>query len=233
MKLNKLTIITIAILAIVSLNVFFIYMNNKEVKPIPSKRVQQDTQYNQGEDLFVKNCIGCHAVDMKNTSTAPPLGGITKKRAKRWLYGYTRNANNIIYKNDPIKKEGWALMTEFPELTNKEIDAIYYFVEQRYQMTLNGVPIKKYFRFDEKENNKAKICQHIINDKKTILYAYHPKSKEWYFGCDKEHQKSEWKRITLHQVFDLDETISDIDVLPIGFIAKRKSKEMEWEYFMK
>ena len=71
--------------------------------------------------------------------TAPALGGVTKRRNKRWLYNYTRGSIDMFKKGDSIaivlRNQGWALMNSFPQLTDTDLDALYYYIEKRYEMT--------------------------------------------------------------------------------------------------
>ncbi|WP_395044924.1 c-type cytochrome [Flavobacterium sp.] len=97
--------------------------------------VIQDVKYKNGKKLFEKNCLSCHSIDMKKKATAPALGGITKKREKKWLYDYTKDSYGMFEKEDKIaveiKNQNWGLMPSFIELTDKDLDAIYYFIENK------------------------------------------------------------------------------------------------------
>jgi hypothetical protein len=109
---------------------------------------QTDPIYKKGQNLFKRNCAACHSIDMVQIGTAPALGGITKLREKDWLYNYTRYSSKMFEQGDIIAKEirskkNWGLMTSFPSLTDASLDAIYYFVEKRYEMTKKGIPIEK------------------------------------------------------------------------------------------
>ena len=78
---------------------------------------------------------------MDKIATAPALGGITKRREKRWLYKYTRNSLRMYKIGDAIAKElrdqNWGLMPAFPNLSDDDLDATYYFVEKRYEISLS------------------------------------------------------------------------------------------------
>ena len=100
---------------------------------------EQDKSFARGKTLFKENCVACHHIGMHKIKTAPALGGITKKRAKEWLYNYTRNSIEMFKNGDSIaieiRNQGWALMNSFPNLTDKNLDEIYYFVEKQYELT--------------------------------------------------------------------------------------------------
>ncbi|MRX67518.1 Cytochrome c [Flavobacterium resistens] len=107
-----------------------------------------DPLYTKGRNIFKRDCAACHYIGMDLLGTAPPLGGITKLRKKDWLYKYTRNSYQMYEQGDKIAKEirskkSWGLMTSFPNLTDSDLDAIYYFVEKRYEMTKKGIPVEK------------------------------------------------------------------------------------------
>ena len=102
----------------------------------------KDPVFKKGEKLFTRDCKACHYIGMDEVATAPALGGITKTREKNWLYRYTRNSPQMHKIGDAIavelRKKGWGAMPAFPKLTNTELDAIYYFVEKKYEMTKNS-----------------------------------------------------------------------------------------------
>ena len=111
------------------------FLLNSEESYFEIRKFQNDS-YKNGKILFDNNCIGCHNPNMVSTSTAPPLGGITLKRNKKWLYNYTRDSYGMYLKGDSIAKtfkgKGWGLMTSFPKLNDQNLDDIYYFVEKRF-----------------------------------------------------------------------------------------------------
>lgn len=111
------------------------------------KTIKTDPLYTKGQNIFKRDCASCHYIGMNKIATAPALGGITKLRKKDWLYSYTRNSYKMFEQGDKIAKEniskGWGLMTAFPNLTNSDLDALYYFVEKRYEMSKKGVPLEK------------------------------------------------------------------------------------------
>lgn len=100
-----------------------------------------DKLFEKGKKLFIRNCTSCHYIGMDKVATAPALGGITKIRKKDWLYNYTRNSYQMFENGDSIAKKirekDWGLMTSFPNLTNSDLDAIYYFVEKNHELPEN------------------------------------------------------------------------------------------------
>ncbi|TMM50984.1 cytochrome c [Maribacter algarum] len=99
---------------------------------------QKDKKYEEGRSLFLINCASCHSTQMNKIMTAPALGGVTKRREKKWLYDYTRNSMEMFKNGDSIavelRNQGWALMTSFPDLTDEKLDIIYYFVEKKFEI---------------------------------------------------------------------------------------------------
>lgn len=126
---------------------YFFFKNEKKATSEPKAPNVQNEVYLRGEQLFENNCSYCHYKGMDKVMTAPALGGITKKRDKRWLYRYTRNSIGMYKSGDSIAKqlrsENWGLMPSFPQLNNTALEAIYYYVEQRYEMTQKGIPVKE------------------------------------------------------------------------------------------
>jgi mono/diheme cytochrome c family protein len=145
----KPTLKTIGILVtlVVIVVLYFYITNEKKATRIQKAATVQNELYLKGEELFKNNCSSCHYIGMDKVMTAPALGGITKRRDKRWLYRYTRNSYGMYKSGDSIaiqlRSQGWGLMPSFPQLNNIQLEAIYYFVEQRFERTQNGIPVKE------------------------------------------------------------------------------------------
>ena len=116
--------------------------NENEIVQIEKK------DYNKGKELFQKNCASCHSIKMNLKATAPALGGVTKRREKEWLYQHTRNSIKMHDNGDSIsielrKSNGYLLMPSFEKLNEKNLDDIYFFIEEKYKKdTLVAVKIK-------------------------------------------------------------------------------------------
>lgn len=207
---------------------------NYSIKPETIFSSKTDSLFNKGKKLFKNYCASCHYIGMDRTMTAPALGGITERRNRKWLYDYTRNSMEMYKANDSIaielRNQGWALMTSFPNLSDSELENLYYFIEKRYQMSLEGIPVLIEFDFKMSENKSAIACLHIINEKKDILNVSVSKNRLWKFSCGIEnHKQSDFKRTTLKEMFDFDNSINYLTIITHQFPAKRFSKESEWE----
>ena len=109
-----------------------IIIPKKTMQPVP-----KDSIYDMGRSLFLTNCAACHSTNMDKIMTGPALGGITKKREQDWLYAYVRNSAKMRKEGDSIalalRKEGWALMTAFPQLTDQDLGALFHFIEEKHK----------------------------------------------------------------------------------------------------
>ncbi|OQP68083.1 c-type cytochrome [Niastella populi] len=116
-----------------------------------------------GKAIFQDNCASCHAV-FKDL-TGPALGGLTTRGPwtdRKKLYDWVHNPAGFM-KNDPytqgLKAQfGGAMMTAFPSLSEKEIDAVVDYVEKTFkagpptaQGTPSGAPGGQVL--DEKDNS--------------------------------------------------------------------------------
>lgn len=233
--MRKTVYISLSIVILIASLVFASNKNESYLNKVESDfDTKNDSLFKKGKTLFKNNCSSCHYMGMDKKMTAPALGGITKRRDKKWLYDYTRNSIGMYQKNDSIavelRNQGWALMNSFPDLTDSELNAIYYFVEERFKMSLDGIPLPIEFEFKMSENKRAKACNHIINEKSDILNVSVSKNRFWKFSCGIEnHKQSEFKRTTLKEMFDFDNSINDLTFMTHEFPAKRISKESEWE----
>jgi mono/diheme cytochrome c family protein len=91
-----------------------------------------------GKAIFQDNCASCHSV-FKDL-TGPALGGVTTRGPwtdRKKLYDWVHNPSNFM-KSDPytqgLKAQfGGAVMTAFPSLSEKEIDAVIDYVEKTFK----------------------------------------------------------------------------------------------------
>jgi len=231
---KTLYISSIGLLLIIGFILFKSGNENYSVRTGTNFDSKTDSLFDNGKVLFKNNCASCHYIGMDKKMTAPALGGITNRRKKKWLYDYTRNSIGMHNSNDSIaielRNQGWALMSSFPNLSDSEMDEIYYFIEKRYKMSLDGIPVPIDFEFKMSENKRAKACNHIVTEKRDILNVSVSKNRFWKFSCGIEnHKQSEFKRTTLKEMFDFDNSINDLTFMTYEFPAKRISKESEWE----
>ncbi len=104
--------------------------NSNDKRLIPSQPiVLEDEEKADGEILFKNNCANCHKPD--KDFTGPALKGPLERWAynKKAMYAFIRNPAKSISKNTYAKKryekwKGGGLMTAFPQLSDKELDAI-------------------------------------------------------------------------------------------------------------
>ena len=106
-----------------------------------------DAALKEGQDLFKANCASCHNKNMKDKLTGPPLG----KTAETWgaypkkdLYNWIRNSQKMIASGHPRATEIWneykpTVMTNFPNLTDAQIDNILAYIDGVYAGTF-GAP---------------------------------------------------------------------------------------------
>ncbi|MFN3875300.1 MAG: cytochrome c3 family protein [Flavobacteriales bacterium] len=88
--------------------------------------------YAQGEKLFKGNCASCHKVDAK--MTGPALKGVKAKwEGKGDIYAWVKNSQAYLKTGNPMAVAIWeeykpVVMTPVA-LSNEEIDAIFYYVD--------------------------------------------------------------------------------------------------------
>ena len=83
----------------------------------------------EGKALFQTNCASCHAIN--KDLTGPALAGVEsrgpwgdRKKLYAWIHNPSAFAKSDTYAADLLKKYSPVVMTAFPQLTEKEIDAI-------------------------------------------------------------------------------------------------------------
>ena len=130
-----------SIILMLSLSFSFSCSSEKPDKEpsFPEETPQEVAIKNQiGKSLFINNCAMCHNRNMRDKMTAPPLGGVTKRRDQKWLYDYTRNSIKMVGEGDSIavtlyEEYNRTVMNSFPNLSDEDLKNIYDYVEEVYQ----------------------------------------------------------------------------------------------------
>jgi len=120
-------------------------INWKDPQPLPADSTTM--KIDNGKVLFQQLCSSCHKIAMD--FTAPALAGVTYRRPKEWLYGFTRHSEESVpqreadttpvdapkdWYNDPYvrclrAKFGPVAMPPFPDLTDTDLDNIYAYIK--------------------------------------------------------------------------------------------------------
>ncbi len=101
---------------------------NQYSTPVNSRLVMD------GKALFQANCASCH--HPTKPMTGPALKGVLARVPnKQWIYDFVHNSAKVIASGDEyalqvFKNNGGVVMTNFPNLSNEEIDAILNYCEQ-------------------------------------------------------------------------------------------------------
>ena len=86
-----------------------------------------------GQRVYEKKvCARCHGID--GSGSGPPLGGITQRRSREWLYGWLKDSKKMAREDSTAK----ALVAAFNDyvmpsqsLSQKDVDAVVAFIEYR------------------------------------------------------------------------------------------------------
>ncbi len=87
----------------------------------------------------------------------------------------------------------------------------------------------KTFKFKDEEDTIVFSSRQIINAKEPILYVSHDiEDGSWQFhnGCNVDFEQA--VIVSLHEIVELDNSISQLANLPLGWIAIRESIDDEW-----
>lgn len=112
---------------------------------LPSKPNKVDVA--AGKIMFQQNCAPCHAVDKK--LVAPALYGTMQrwKHDTAAVFRYTRNNAEVLASGDPyacciFNEYNKLAMPAFPTLSDKDLEAIYHYIDQQGQEKMGAVPPK-------------------------------------------------------------------------------------------
>ena len=94
----------------------------------------------KGKALFQNKCSACHCI--RKTDCIPSLEHAEERLGKPLLYEWIRNSSGVLksgnkYFTTMVEKFGGVRMTDFPELTNEDIDVIMVYIKQEY-LVLNN-----------------------------------------------------------------------------------------------
>lgn len=113
--------------ALISIIYVSCQVNESIDKDLGTQATESTTQQ-QGAQLFLQYCASCHN-PMKD-ETGPALKGLIHRVPdKQWIYSFIKNSAKVISEGDPYANELWlkwnkVAMPHFPNLSNREIDAI-------------------------------------------------------------------------------------------------------------
>ncbi len=111
----------------------------------PAQPISWDTsRVANGRRLWDENaCSACHNKNLRDVATGPALGNVHLYRSQEYLRSFTRNSQKLIASGDSLAIcvwENWkpSVMNSYEELTDQEIDDIYYFVAAESERQLIG-----------------------------------------------------------------------------------------------
>jgi Cytochrome C oxidase, cbb3-type, subunit III len=126
----------------------------------------------QGRVLFEKNCAVCHASNLRDKLTGPPLACIEGDEtvhissgtddpnpfaSRAWLLEYTKNANAMVKSGDPRAVRLWneykpVVMNSFEgTLTDDQIHQIYDYIKDRSSACKLCAVMTDYYTYEEEE----------------------------------------------------------------------------------
>lgn len=82
------------------------------------------------------------------------------------------------------------------------------------------------YLFKDDENTACFTCNHILDEKKSILYVSHDSNGDWQFLCGEDV-----KIISLKNASELDKSIIYLFDMPKGVGVERKTKDDKWKLF--
>lgn len=84
------------------------------------------------------------------------------------------------------------------------------------------------FPFTDNPNTACFTCCHVLNENKPILYVSHDEDGYWQFLCGGKHTKKDARIVSLADILEIDETISDLAQLDYGEYAESEDETSNW-----
>ena len=104
-------------------------------------RVQRrdSLKYVAGEQYFVANCAICHSTTQE-AMEGPGLAGVTKRLTRQQFKRWIQNPMKLLEEGDSnahklYNEYNKTVMPPFPDVTDKQVDAVIYFIEEKGQKT--------------------------------------------------------------------------------------------------
>lgn len=86
------------------------------------------------------------------------------------------------------------------------------------------------FPFKDNESSSVITCTHILESKAAILYVSRDEDDgTWTFLCGLGHESNEVKKSTLKHMYDIDNSLSNVADLEMGFFRERDSVSSDWK----
>ncbi|WP_185877412.1 c-type cytochrome [Blattabacterium cuenoti] len=128
---------------------------------LESKNIDGD--FDNGKNLFKKNCTACHYMDLNKKMIGPALYGVTEKRNREWLHKWIKDNKSLRNSGDKdaidlYKEYGNIEMNSFPQFSEKQIDDILFFIKKSKKEKVNENKIKineEYENFIYERKNKS------------------------------------------------------------------------------
>ncbi|WP_238784576.1 c-type cytochrome [Blattabacterium cuenoti] len=133
-----------------------------------AEEIQGDAE--EGAKLFKKNCTACHSMDLEKQMIGPALSNVTEKRSREWLHKWIINNKSLRESGDKdaiaiYKEYGNLEMNLFPQLSNKQIDDILFFIQ-------NPNSIKKKEKIESHEINRESEIEEKQFLTKLIVFCF-------------------------------------------------------------
>lgn len=87
---------------------------------------------------------------------------------------------------------------------------------------------KSNFPFADAPNTACFICRHVLDENKPILYVSHDEDGYWQFLCGKNHNEEDARIISLAEILNIDESMSDLAELDYGEYAEAENETSDW-----
>jgi len=84
------------------------------------------------------------------------------------------------------------------------------------------------FLFDDNKNLAVFSTTNVMKKKKLIVHVSHDEEGDWQFFAKEAPLSKNAMLIGLSQVLELDDTLLELENLPVGFRADRNTKEDPW-----
>jgi mono/diheme cytochrome c family protein len=110
------------------------YVNWLDPRPLESDPATDGI--GRGQTVYNVNCASCHT--LKRVLIGPPLGWITARRGRNWLFDYTRNSAKMLWRGDAYSCYLFNVYNKIPmpvfhDLTDADLQSLYKYIDHASQ----------------------------------------------------------------------------------------------------
>ena len=88
--------------------------------------------------------------------------------------------------------------------------------------------MNKTFPFSDAPNTACFTCRHVLEEHKPIVYVSHDEDGYWQFLCEKSHNATDARIVSLSEILEIDSSMASFAKLDCGYYAELENTQSDW-----